>query len=620
MRSLRTTRHPLRVLLISAIVACLTATLVPSVAHAEAPGSYRPPVDVPITDSFRPPASPYGAGNRGLDYDTSPGQEVRASADGEVTYSGKIGPAWHVVILHTNGIRTSYSFLVSAALRRGDQVSQGEVVGTAGEQFHFGARAGDTYLDPATLFTNGELPVVSLIPLEQRSSQSETKERQGLLGQLGSALSSAIGATGEAMVWLKDGSLKTVQTAWTLTEWVASTGWDYAYGELMQLGMQIKIAGMYLYQFSPVGGAFYLVEQGRRAWRFQQSQKNCTPSDQPVPTHPKGRRIMLMVNGLDSKAGQGALLGLKPSDMGYGDGDIAEFSYKGGRSPGVGAMENISVNDYGSSDSQGDLRVQSNKLRDLLMEIRLANPGVPVDIVAHSEGGIMARLALGNQGDPQDPRLPKVANLITLGTPHNGSDLATMNAFLGTTTSGDIARGVADHIPGVTDTDGVAISQIAETSSLIKDLKGHPLPSGVRVTSIAAEGDVIVASLNSSLEGATNVMVPVHGPGAHKDMTKASETRKEVALALSGLGPTCRSVVAGVVLGHGVSMATDALGAASSAAAIYVDYQTGQYVNGRVNTLTNGRLKKLPLLGMPDLSNALGEVINFQRRRALMKP
>ena len=35
--------------------------------------SYQPPVDAPVTDPFRPPLTPYGPGNRGIDYATVPG-------------------------------------------------------------------------------------------------------------------------------------------------------------------------------------------------------------------------------------------------------------------------------------------------------------------------------------------------------------------------------------------------------------------------------------------------------------------------------------------------------------------------------------------------------------------
>ncbi|HEX7168553.1 MAG TPA: M23 family metallopeptidase [Acidimicrobiales bacterium] len=114
--------------------------------------TYRPPVDAPVADGFRPPATRYGAGNRGVDYDTATGDVVRAAADGRVVFAGRVGLGLHVVVLHADGIRTSYSFLDAVGVARGDRVHAGKVVGTAGESLHVGARAGDAYLDPLVLF------------------------------------------------------------------------------------------------------------------------------------------------------------------------------------------------------------------------------------------------------------------------------------------------------------------------------------------------------------------------------------------------------------------------------------------------------------------------------------
>ena len=65
--------------------------------------SYVPPVDGEVADGFRPPSDRYSAGNRGVDYDTEPGDVVRAAADGEVVYAGAIGGTSHVVVLHADG-------------------------------------------------------------------------------------------------------------------------------------------------------------------------------------------------------------------------------------------------------------------------------------------------------------------------------------------------------------------------------------------------------------------------------------------------------------------------------------------------------------------------------------
>lgn len=592
----------LQCLFASVLLTSLAAALLPAQGDAETPGVYTPPVDAEVLDPYRPPTGPYGPGNRGIDYDMVPGAEVHAAREGEVTFSGRIGPTWHVVLLHADGIRTSYSFLSSATRKRGDRVGRGEVLGTTGERFHFGARAGDRYLDPSALFSRGETFGVGLIPLEERSPQSEARERRGLLQQLGhvawGGLSRVAAGTDEAIAWLRNTTTDAAGGVRTLTEWVASVGWEYAYGDLVRVGMQLRMAALYLDQFGP-GMASYLVEQARRGWRFRESQENCTPSDHPVAP-PRERRIMVMVNGLESKGGQGALLGLEPTTMGYDRGDIIEFSYRGGRSGDLATGSGTTVSDYGPNDTHGDLREQADGLRDLLMELRAANPGVPVDIVAHSQGGIVSRLALGNDGDRFDTRLPEVANLVMLGTPNHGSDLATANAFIETTTSGDAFQEMLEFMPVTPELDAVSVAQLSEGSALMRELDEHPLPSGTRVTSIAAEGDLVVSPMNSSLEGATNVLLPLSGLHAHSDMLRTAEARREVGLALAGMGPTCRSVTAGVLLGAATSWATDSLGAILGAGAIYGDYRLG--------------LTGVPRTGLPDLSDLLGVAVKARRQ------
>src|SRR5438067_735784 len=175
---------------------------------AVADSAYRPPVDAPVADLFRPPPQPWAAGNRGLDYATRPGQEVRAAADGEVVFAGSVADSLHVVLLHPDGLRTSYSFLGSIRVQRGVHLHQGDVVGTAGAvPFHFGARAGDAYVDPALLFGGGP-PDVHLVPDSERLVSSEVHERSGILSMLAGlpgravgATASAAGATGSAVGW-----------------------------------------------------------------------------------------------------------------------------------------------------------------------------------------------------------------------------------------------------------------------------------------------------------------------------------------------------------------------------------------------------------------------------------
>jgi murein DD-endopeptidase MepM/ murein hydrolase activator NlpD len=156
---------------------------------AAAASTYRPPVAAPVVDGFRLPYGPYGAGNRGLEYATTPGQPVRAIGDGLVVFAGKVAGNLAVTVLHPDGLRSSYSYLAEALVKVGARVTTGTVIGTAGERLHLGVRAGGSYLDPATLFTSTG---VHLVPLEDDPPAAvDPPERReldhGLWGWLGAA-------------------------------------------------------------------------------------------------------------------------------------------------------------------------------------------------------------------------------------------------------------------------------------------------------------------------------------------------------------------------------------------------------------------------------------------------
>jgi murein DD-endopeptidase MepM/ murein hydrolase activator NlpD len=123
----------------------------PDVARTPAPVRYQAPVDAPVTDPFRPPSSPYGPGNRGLEYATEPGTPVRAAADGTATFAGQVGGTLHVTLQHADGARTTYAGLATVGVTRGEQVAAGEPVGTSRTSLLWTVRLGDAYLDPAAL-------------------------------------------------------------------------------------------------------------------------------------------------------------------------------------------------------------------------------------------------------------------------------------------------------------------------------------------------------------------------------------------------------------------------------------------------------------------------------------
>ena len=147
-----------------ALVAPMLASPAGALVHHHEQPVFRPPVDAPVADPFRPPENPYGPGNRGVEYDTEPGDVVRAAASGFVVFAGAVAGTLHVTIDHGGGLVSSYSYLQRISVRVGTDVAQGAVIGITGERLHFGVRLDGDYTDPASFI--GERRVrIRLVPL-----------------------------------------------------------------------------------------------------------------------------------------------------------------------------------------------------------------------------------------------------------------------------------------------------------------------------------------------------------------------------------------------------------------------------------------------------------------------
>jgi len=189
-------RRALVLAFVALVAGAPLVTAEPTRADAPVPVTYQQPVRGVVTDPFDAPASPYGAGDRGLDYATAAGSPVHASAAGQVVFAGQVGGTLHVVVLHADGLRTSYSFLASIAVARGATVAAGDVLGTTGSSFHFGARAGDAYVDPEVLMGAGHERIHLVAePL------TEEHERGGLLHSLASLAGAGFDATEAGVAW-----------------------------------------------------------------------------------------------------------------------------------------------------------------------------------------------------------------------------------------------------------------------------------------------------------------------------------------------------------------------------------------------------------------------------------
>ncbi|MGK2930180.1 MAG: peptidoglycan DD-metalloendopeptidase family protein [Acidimicrobiales bacterium] len=526
---------------VTVLVAVSVATTALVVLSAPVPaaalgGGYQPPVDDPIVDPFRVPTSTFGPGNRGLTYDLVPGTLVRASAPGEVVFAGPVAGTLHVTVLHADGLRTSYSFLDSTAARRGQVVEAGDVIGAGSVGFHFGVRDGTTYLDPAALFGGTEIRV-RLVPHEEPLPPTDAgllRERIALLDVVDDRnavqrfLGRAAGIAGGAIDTFKAG----------------------------------------LHTYDQIGRIGPVIESFGTVWdRWGQA---CTPASEAAVVVGEARadgRMALLVAGYGSDSELAGIDGLATDDLGYRDGDVLRYSYAGGRTPDLGgeldpALVGIPARPYGPDDTFGDLVEEGRELADLLQELAEARPGVPIDLYAHSQGGIVARLALGDLAN-RPGGLDALGQVVTIGTPHDGADLATIGAQLRAEDHRtiDVVTGVAG---ASVDSRAVSVSQMSETSDLIGRLQDEGVPGGVDFRTIGARGDFVVTGDKTTVEGHPSAMLDLFGPAAHNDLPASSGTTTEIALGLAGLPPGCDGIldtVLDAVVSEGISYGQNAVGA-----------------------------------------------------------
>lgn len=552
--SLRPARPTSRVVAAFAAALLVTVTIVSAivVAGAEPGGAaappppvvHTPPVEAPVADPFRPPATRYGPGNRGLAYELAPGTPVRATADGTVVFAGSVGASLHVTVLHEDGLRTSYSFLTDVGVRRGDRVARGDVVGAAGPGFHLGARDGDSYLDPESLF--GERVVdVRLVPhdeplpptdagiLAEQASLRDLvrKEEPGLLRR-------AVGAVVRRGAPIVGRAIGAADAAWN--SWQALAPYE--------VGADI-------------------VESVIRHVR-----QDCTDAS-VVPPPPAGERVALLVAGLGSSSEQGAIDDVDLDALGYDRADVLRYRYGGGRTPTDDELHpglaGIPSGTYAPEDTLGDVVERGRELADLVEQTAAARPGLPIDLYAHSLGGVVTRVALlelaERKGSGRSPAIDALGQVATIGSPHSGADLATVAVLS--------EKGFVQDVSHIRSVFGIpidpyspAVRQLAETSDLMDRLRAEGVPDGVDLRTVAARGDLVVTADKADVAGRPSAIIDLSGPSAHAGVPGHADTTRELQLGLAGLPPACQALgdaLQDAVFAEVISGVTDAVGLAT---------------------------------------------------------
>ncbi|HXY95262.1 MAG TPA: peptidoglycan DD-metalloendopeptidase family protein [Acidimicrobiia bacterium] len=587
---------------VAACVSAIAATAVPG--RAAAPPQlavWLRPVDGQVVVPFRQPTSAYGPGHRGVDFAAAPSTAVRAANDGVVTFAGSVAGTLHVTVTHAGDVRTSYSFLATVAVREGQSVARGEVVGTTGGSgtdhdgtvLHFGVRVGDQYVDPMQLFRVDDLTaLVRLVPAAEPSESAwtaadESRELRlslhlpepsdgagapaaddGGCGDGIPVVGGLVSAGCDVGAWVGDrggealdAGLRSLDT-FTAVPSAVLEGLRAPLHDLVARLRAVPAAFARALAQTPSGMlALDIVAIGRR---FVDAEfADCTDDAPPADGTGGSTHRVMVVAGINSSglAGdRGPTVALDVAALGYhtDEGEVRYFSY----AADGGA--------YTEADTYGSIPVAAQRLAEQLRAMQREQPGREVDLIAHSQGGVVVDRFLQDDYHPQDPTFPPLGTVVTLSSPHEGAPLATAGAQIRSSSVGERALdGVARLLPSFPPPSATAVQQLSERSPTIREIQASGVPEHIDFTSIGATEDVVVPATNISLRGAHETTVAVDNASEHSAIVEDPAALRAVRAALEGRAPPCvdlgtalRGAIAPVVISRLSHLGGDLAGAA----------------------------------------------------------
>lgn len=215
--------------------------------------------------------------------------------------------------------------------------------------------------------------------------------------------------------------------------------------------------------------------------------------------------IAVIVGGLGSASGDGKL-GALTASLGYEAPDTYTFSYQGIAGPRL-------HHSYGPQHTFGDIEGAARRLGDLLRSIGRLHPGRAVDLIAHSQGGIVARSLMELQGTGG---LPHIEHFVTFATPHRGAPAAEAVRRWDDTTWGGLSALVEASGGGLPPPASTAVRQLTPSSELLDRLGEAPALPGTRYLTVGIANDVIVPADRAELGQRSHTVAPrgLHGHSA----------------------------------------------------------------------------------------------------------
>lgn len=253
--------------------------------------------------------------------------------------------------------------------------------------------------------------------------------------------------------------------------------------------------------------------------------------------------------------------------LGYSEDSIFHYSYKGiEEREGQGPYRLHAP--YTREDTYQSLRDAAGLLARQVEEIHKLYPKKEIDIVAHSQGGLVAQYYLAALYQPKRLESPQVDHFVAIATPHGGADAAQLHRQIAGSEYGDFLLEGWDELSrmtGLPRPSSAAVQEMAEDSTFLTELDRLWNPEKVETTTIAATFDYVVTAPHTHLKGATHFTANLPTTfgsifNAHGDVVEANNTKQIIYGALSDDPVACtafRDAVADHGIGNAISTVED---------------------------------------------------------------
>lgn len=258
----------------------------------------------------------------------------------------------------------------------------------------------------------------------------------------------------------------------------------------------------------------------------------CTDRSQlKMPSYegPPNDNVVVMIGGINTgwRSGSTKDVAGMAADLGFSANKSYVFSYSG------------DPDSYQPSDTFADIRHSARRLEMLMRSIARSHPTSKVDILAHSQGGLVARYYMETTAQGWDAQRPAVDHLVTLATPHRGAPGAGVIEGIAENISGELMLkglheaqkdGTALDLPwwvkwarpelkeaqplinwtfgklskGLPDPYATSIAQLTPGSTFLENLSTDDVVYGTRVLALQGKFDAVVPADHALWPGETN--------------------------------------------------------------------------------------------------------------------